>query len=195
MRHLWSLLLSLVLTPLIYVAAGYSAVQLSAATELGLAAGLGLLGAFVAGALYALLVMTRLSPVGPVLAGLIYLSASLWALLSRSGFDSVVPADFAGQQDLLHKPVPFGTALLAVPLLVTIFSARRWRARADGTAPAAKPGATPSGTPAETTEPLYPPPILPSGPNVGTPSYEPPVFIPPSQAPPIASEVPPPPQD
>jgi len=36
MRHLWSFLLSLLLTPLIYISAGFSAVKFSQATDLGL---------------------------------------------------------------------------------------------------------------------------------------------------------------
>ena len=69
MRHLWSLVLALVLTPLIYIAAGVSAVRLSDARGLGSTAVIGLVAALVAGGLYALLVMVHLSPVGPVVAG------------------------------------------------------------------------------------------------------------------------------
>ena len=48
MRHLWSLVLALVLTPLIYIAAGVSAVRLSDARGLGSTAGC-LVGALLVG--------------------------------------------------------------------------------------------------------------------------------------------------
>jgi hypothetical protein len=193
MRHVWSLLLALVLTPLIYMSAGISAVKLGDAKELGLAALVGLLAAFAAGGLYALLVMSRLSPVGPVVAGLIYLGVTLWAVLDRDGFASLVPADLFGQQNVLHVPVGMGTALLAGPLILTVFSSRRWRGsdqppRANEpatnfggpttSAPATTPAvaAVESATTAFDT-PTYPPTSYPP------PTYEPPVYTPPGSAP------------
>jgi hypothetical protein len=131
MRHVLSIVVAVMLTPLIYMAAGFSAIKFGDANEQGSieigSAALGLVAAFVAGGLYALLVMTRLSPAGPVLAGLIYLGITLWRLLDLDGFRSAVPGDLFGVDELLHVPAGYGTALLAVPLLFTVFSPRRWR--------------------------------------------------------------------
>jgi hypothetical protein len=191
MRHLLSFVLSLVLAPLIYISAGFSAVKFGEATELGLTAILGLVAAMVAGGLYALLVMARLSPVGPVFTGLLYLGVTIWALVDPSSFADVVPADLFGQPGLLHVPVGFGTALLATPLLFTVFSPRRWRSSAQPgpvtfDAAPAYPGAPATATPtyadtdtAQTAAPsyaasAYTPPSYPST------TYEPPVYTPPS---------------
>jgi hypothetical protein len=194
MRHLWSLALSLVLTPLIYIAAGVSAVKFGDARGFGMSAGLGLLAAFVAGALFATLVMGRLSPVGPIVAGLVFLGVTFWAVLDRDGFESVIPADVAGQQGVLHVPVGMGTALLAAPLLLTVFSPRRWRSSAQPAAPSydaapVYPDVDTSAAPTYATSvpsaaPTYASPSFPatSPPSYVAPTYEPPVYTPPSSA-------------
>ncbi len=191
MRHLWSLLLSLVLTPLTYISAGISAVKLGDAKELGATAVVGLLAAFVAGGLYALLVMARLSPVGPVVAGLLYIGVTLWALLDRAGFESTVPADIAGQKGVLHVPVGMGSALLAAPLLLTVFSPRRWRNSAQPAAPGyeaapAYPVAVPSAAPSyadvtPSAAPSYA--AAPTYPTAPATTFEPPVYMPPTSGP------------
>lgn len=173
MRHLWSFLLSLLLTPLIYISAGFSAVKFSQATGLGQNAVLALAGAFVAGGLFALLVMARMSPVGPIFGALVYLGVTMWALLDAKSFTDVIPADLFGQKNLLHVPVGFGTALLAAPLLFTVFSPGRWRG-------------APAGPPSFDAAPAYPPPPFSAAPAYhpdstlnAAPTYEPPVYTPP----------------
>jgi hypothetical protein len=190
MRHLWSLLLALALTPLIYAAAGVSAVRLADARGLGTAAGIGLAAGLVAGGLYAVLVMMQLSPVGPLFAGLTYLGVTVWALLDRDGFSSVIPADLFGELGALHRPVGMGTALLAAPLILTVFSARRWRGAAT---PATGPydaapsysSSVPSAAPSYTdTYVSAAPSYAPStSVDAGAPSYEPPVYTPPTYVP------------
>jgi hypothetical protein len=194
MRHLWSLLLALVLTPLIYAAAGVSAVRLSDARGFGTAAGIGLAAALIAGGLYAVLVMLRLSPVGPVAAGLAYLGVTIWALVDRSGFERALPANLFGEEGALHRPVGMGTALLAGPLLLTVFSTRRWRGTDEPATPTADaPPVSP--TPAPPPVPTYPEIVAPAPPTyapasslppAGTTSpgatYEPPVYTPPASA-------------
>jgi hypothetical protein len=189
MRHLWSLLLALGLTPLIYAAAGVSAIRLADARELGASAGIGLGAGLLAGGLYALLVMVRLSPVGPVVAGLAYLGVTIWALLDRDGFTSIIPADLFNEVGALHRPVGMGTALLAAPLILTVFSPGRWRgvkSPAIGTYdaapiyPAAVPSAAPSYAEAYTSAaPTY----APSTSAETATSYEPPVYTPPTYVP------------
>ena len=79
---------------------------------LGVDGGVGL----VAGALYAVLVMMPLSPVGPIVAGVTYLGVTIWSLVDRSGFERLLPSDLLGEDGVLHRPVGMGTALLAGPL-------------------------------------------------------------------------------
>jgi hypothetical protein len=173
MRHLLSLILALVLSPLIYVAAGFSAVKVAEANGGGsldiVPAVVGLGAALVAGGLYALLVMARLSPVGPVLAGLAYLGVAAWALFDQANFLSTVPGDLGGVKGVLHVPAGFGSALLAVPLLATIFSPRRWRRKATGMS--AQTAAYPSPSSAA---PTYAPPG--SGDAYAAPTYAPTTF-------------------
>ncbi|HEX6870175.1 MAG TPA: hypothetical protein VF163_03670 [Micromonosporaceae bacterium] len=172
MRHLLSVVLALILTPVIYMSSGYSAAKLSEANIGDLdfaAAGLGLLAGFLAGACYALLVMARLSPLGPFLGGLAYLGATVWALIDQAGFVDTVPADLFGVRGVLHIPVVTGTALLAVPLLLTIFSPRRWR-RSAQPAPVAYQAA-----------PEYPTTVSSAAPTYGdSPVYTPPTYQPPA---------------
>jgi hypothetical protein len=131
MRHLLSAALALVLAPLIYMSAGFSAIKFGEANEFGrieaAPAALGLLAALVAGGLYALMVMGRLSPVGPFLAGLLFLGVTLWRVFDYPGFARSFPDDLPSVENLMQVPAGFGTALLAVPLLFTIVSAGRWR--------------------------------------------------------------------
>lgn len=187
MRHLWSLLLALGLTPLIYATAGVSAVRLAEARGLNAETGIGLAAGLVAGGLYALLVMVRLSPVGPVITGLAYLGVTIWALLSRDSFTATIPADLFGEVDALHRPVGMGTVLLAAPLILTVFSPHRWRggpkpAPSSYDAAPTYPDAVSSAAPTYTdtfasAAPTYAPS---TSTQAATPSYEPPVYTPPT---------------
>ena len=173
MRHLLSVLLSLVLAPLVYVASGYSAAQFGEANANGqidiTPAALALTAAVAAGGLYALLVMARLSPVGPALAGLLYLGVTLWALLSRASFEDTVPADLLGAEGALHAPVGAGTTLLSIPLLLTVVSSRRWRRTAEPP-PAGSYDAAPDHADAPTlVSPTY-------DASAAAPTYEPPMY-------------------
>jgi hypothetical protein len=129
MRHLLSSILSLVLTPVIYISTGYGLVR-SADTGTGLAA---LIAFTVAGALYALLVLARFSPVGLVLGGVLLLGASLWALFGRRSFVDTMPSSVFGQHGVMLAAAATA-AVLAVPLLFTVASPRRWRQDTEPTA-------------------------------------------------------------
>jgi hypothetical protein len=192
MRHLWSLLLALALTPLIYVAAGVSAARLSDTRGFGAAAAIGLSAGLVAGGLYAALVMLPLSPVGPVVSGTTYLGVTIWFLVDRTGFESFLPADLFHESGALHRPVGMGTALLAGPLLLTVFSSRRWRGNEEPAAPAPEaepvyPRAVGSATPvypeavAPTVLTYAPTTTLPVAGSQPAPTYEPPVYTPPTR--------------
>jgi hypothetical protein len=182
MRHLRSLLLSLVLAPLVYISAGYSAVTLGETSERGhIAVGqaaLGLAAAIVAGSLYAILVMARLSPAGPALGGLMYLGVTLWALVDRQAFLDSMPANIFGLKGALHAPVGAGTALLSVPLLLTILSPRRWLGTITQPQPAPPYVVAPSYPPAPPSSArVYGNPATPA-PVYDVPAYYPPAYDP-----------------
>ncbi len=167
MRHLLSVVLSIILAPLTYLAAGFAAVKLDAAHLDGTtidwtAAGIGIGAGVAAGALYAVLVMARLSPVGPMLAGLVFLGATVWFYLDSASFKRVFDFDLFHEQHILLRPVGAGTLLLSIPLLATVFSPRRWSAStqpaqpltADAAAPA-YPAAVPSAAPTYGEQPTF----------------------------------------
>jgi hypothetical protein len=172
MRHLLSLVLGLVLAPLIYIAAGFSADHLgSVDINKGVALGTALLGlayALAAGGLYSVLVMARLSPFGPVLAGLLYLGVSVWVAVAPSNFLHTLPKSFLGNASVLIVPAGWGTAVLAVPLLLTIFSPRRWRRSAQPALVGYQ--AAPIYSPTTTASPYESPVYTPSS---AAPAYSP----------------------
>lgn len=137
MRHLGSILLSIILAPVIYVLASVGMVRL--ATNGAITAGGGatnwndvLVGAgsiVVAGALYAILVQTRLSPLGPLVAALGYIAAQLWALEDQSSLVKLIGDSVFGTKQAAEAPLTGLSLLLAIPLLATIVSPRRWRGK------------------------------------------------------------------
>lgn len=147
MRHLFSLLVSLILAPLIWLGAGIGGNRILAGRTGGstpespdlllVLLGLGVL--LTAGLLYAALVLSRLSPMGPVLVGLIYLGVTAWALLAHRTFLDVVPTDLGNLKGVGAAPADGVAAVLAVPLLLTLFSPRRWRRHERDTAQPAMP--------------------------------------------------------
>jgi hypothetical protein len=83
------------------------------------------------------------------------------------------PDALLGVEGAFSRPVTAGAALLAVPLLATVFSPRRWRSNPDSALPGydAAPAYPP---PPDTAAPAY----VPLGSDF--PSYQPPVYTPPS---------------
>lgn len=133
MRHLQSILLTLVLTPVIYIATGYGLVRSAevGTRSLDLGTGVAALGAFVvAGALYAVLMLVRFSPAGLVLGGLMLLGASVWAFFGTRSFLDIMPSSLLGQRGVMLAAAATA-AVLAVPLLATVASPRRWRRDAE----------------------------------------------------------------
>jgi hypothetical protein len=196
MRHLGSIVLALILAPLIYLLAGIGMAKTTEyvirqgyrgyVTEVGPGGygtlAVGILALLAAGLLYALLIMPRLSPVGLVLAGFLLLAVQVWALFGTRSFVHTVPFRTLGVAGAAFAPVQSGALLLlAVPLLATIVSPRRWRRSAQ---PAA---ATPYGVPAQPYPyqpytPSYPPP--PTGPAYpGAPGEPVPTSVPPLPVP------------
>jgi hypothetical protein len=187
MRHLLSLILAVILAPLIYVTAGFAiakwAESEASSGRFDLVPALLFLAAILlAGALYALLVLVRLSPLGLVLAGLTYLGVTVWGAFDPYGLYDVLPHKVLGVAGVLTYPVGPVTGLLAVPLLFTIFSPRRWRRYATPQ-PAGVTGAPAYPTGGVSAAPSYGTPSY-GTPSYGTPSYSPPsyggTYVPPS---------------
>ncbi len=209
MRHLGSIVLSLILAPLIYLLIGVGAANaatamLSAnlAPDYGKAGG-ALLALLVAALLYTLLVLTPISPAGPLLAGVAFLAVSVWVLFDTLSFVRLVLLK------IQHLPGSAGITpagpyllLLAVPLLVTALAPRRWQSEGSASAPARTPRAYP---PPPGYQPIFTPPPAyrpsraaidaDSQPVDPTRSLYPPPLTPPVMQPPVSPAPAPPPVD
>jgi len=192
MRHLISLVLGVVLAPVIYVLAGVSNSKASDhvllhkndLTTLGLAIGC----IVAAGALYSVLILIRLSPVGPMVAGAILAVPSVWALLDATRFNDLLPTSFLGVRGALTFGASSTLLLAAVPLVATVFSPRRWRASADSAASNEFDASPSYGTLPSTAAPVYQPansyttsaysPSTPSSSSYSPPSYSSPTYSP-----------------
>lgn len=87
----------------------------------------GLLLLLLAGAAYAILLLARFSPVGPTAVGGVFLLVSLWVLANPEALRDLLPAAVTKPGFDLTLPGQGMAALLAVPLLCTALSTRRWR--------------------------------------------------------------------
>jgi hypothetical protein len=124
-RHLVSILLAPILGAAAYVLMGIgfakrATLDWSTDTVISLALLL------AAGAVLALLLLVRWSPIGLVLVGVVYLGVTIWAISAPASFVDATPDNVLGVHNALRTPV-FVLPILAVPLLVTVFSGRRWR--------------------------------------------------------------------
>ncbi|WP_433374988.1 hypothetical protein ACQPZX_05050 [Actinoplanes sp. CA-142083] len=129
MRHIRSILYSLVLAPAAWVLTGVGLTgDLTARGRDGFAVEsfTGLLLLLLAGAAYGILVLGPISPAGPLLAGVVYLAIAVWSLMSPSSYADVWPPSVAKDGFDLSRPGYGLAALLAVPLICTALSARRW---------------------------------------------------------------------
>jgi len=177
MRHLGSFLLSMVLAAAIWITTGIGLSKFGEGLTDDpdyLAAFVGMVALGIAGGLYAVLMLVRLSPVGLVFAGLSFFGMTMWGLTAPSSFRDTVPRNLFGVADAGWIPSAGMAALLAVPLLATIASPRRWRRfpRPDpGTYPTVygSPAPTPAGYSAA---PNYPPAPAPTGLSY-PPAYDP----------------------
>jgi hypothetical protein len=131
MRHLGSIVLALLLASATWVLTGVGISKFAEARAdsvgFGVDLAVGLAAILGAGACYALLILPRLSPLGLVLAGLGMLGLVVLRVADLDQFNRLVPADFLNMNDALRIPADGYAALLALPLLGTMFSPRRWR--------------------------------------------------------------------
>jgi hypothetical protein len=177
MRHLGSIVLALLLAPAIWVLTGIGLSKFAearadpAGLDIDLAFGLGaVLGA---GLCYTLLILPRLSPLGLVLAGLGFLGLVIWRVNDLDGFNQAVPADFLNVPLALRNPAEGYAALLAVPLLGTLFSGRRWRRHDHPPAEYVE-----YATPVTPSYPVTPTDEYPTVPGMPTAGYPPPPYQP-----------------
>ncbi|MGI5212207.1 hypothetical protein [Plantactinospora sp. CA-290183] len=164
MRHLGSLLLGLVSVPLLWVLTGVGLTRFNTGIVREQAGGvvLGLALLVVAGVLLAVLLVPRISPVGPAVAGLCYLLMAAWTAVDFRSLVDVLPASFLGTPQALTAPIGGLCVLLGVALLGTVASPRRWRSG----------DPAPAGYPVNAGQqghPQYPAP----GPGVLPPNYGP----------------------
>ncbi|WP_250001054.1 hypothetical protein [Actinoplanes sp. M2I2] len=129
MRHFRSILYALVLAPAVWILAGVGFTHDLTARgrdDFAVESVTGLLLLVLAGAAYAILLFAPISPSGPLFGGLVYLGASTWALVSPGGYAGVWPDSVAKDGFDLSRPGYGLAALLALPLICTALSARRW---------------------------------------------------------------------
>lgn len=150
MRHPIGALLGLVLAPVIWTLLGIGGSRLQAdllpgqyrLTAVGLLA--------LAGLLLGLLLGLRTSPLGPVVAGLVFLVPSVFVIVlpeAVTGLLRIVPVGYRGQ---LGEPLFSGVLfVLGVALVVPVLSVGRWRSGRPGrglerdTGPGGPPGHPP----------------------------------------------------
>jgi hypothetical protein len=182
MRHLWSLLAGVVVAPLTWclVALGQSGSQekvgdwvntrrwdsvdlIEPAVYLA-----------VAGILLGLIATLRISPVGPLVGGLLLVAAYVGLFIAPLDVRRAVPDDWDvfDRQIPLRVPLDNGTlALIGVLLVMAVFSANRWR-RLPAAAAAAAPGAALTAPAAPEGVGAFPAPE-PVGEPVSTPEKTP----------------------
>jgi hypothetical protein len=169
MRHLISLVLGVILAPVIYILASvsnYKVAEHFATRNAFLPLAIGIACILLAGALYSVLVLARLSPVGTALAGVILAAPTVWALVSPSSFASTMPDNFLGMSNVFLASTLY--LLAAVPLVGTVFSPRRWRSSAQAPAADAFDASPVYGTQPSSASPVYQPAN-----SYTTPSYSP----------------------
>ena len=212
MRHLGSIVLSMLLVPIVYVLTGIGLVDWSVA-ESGSSLdyprlAVALVTLLGAGLAYAVLVLARLSPLGLILAGLALFGVSMWETLANDSFQHTMPRSILGVDQAGWATAGPVSALLALPLIATVISPRRWRRWANPPAavaptpayapPAGYPGFPPApqpGAPAPynpqfaapaSPAPAFGTPISPAAPAAPHPTVVDPTSVMPSSGPPAA---------
>ncbi len=138
MRHLWSFLAGLVVAPVTWVLVTLgqdgSASTVNRWVEIGTSNTANLIEPAVylavGGIVLGLLGTLRISPLGPLVAGLLLVTPYIGMFVTPFGVRDRIPADweFLGDPLPLRLPVENGTLfLIGMMLLVATFSGQRWR--------------------------------------------------------------------
>jgi hypothetical protein len=136
MRHLWSLIAGVVLAPIVWSVAAFGqavtakvlagGVPSSFESKLLIAAA-ALVGA---GLLFGILATLRISPLGPLVAGLAYIGVYAWWIFAPGNAANNLDrfSTVAGYEVHIATPVTSGLApVLGGALLISLFSVGRWR--------------------------------------------------------------------
>jgi hypothetical protein len=129
LRHVRSILYALVLAPVLWVLTGVGFnhdLTTRGRGTFAVESYAGLLLLLLAGAAYGILVFAPISPAGPSLAGLAYLGIAVWALSAPDSYAGAFPASVTKDGFDLSRPGYGLAAMLAVPLIATALSGRRW---------------------------------------------------------------------
>lgn len=186
MRHLGSVLLTLVIGPLVLALIGRgldafldATAESPAADPLAVVTALASLG--LAGMLFALLILPRFSPLGPLLAAAGYLTLGAVMLLEPDRVAAAQPWVQLGVDPAAATVTGALALVLAMPLLLSAFSAQRWTGPQPAVAPVrSAPGGYPPPPPTHAA-PSYPAPGPPPGYSQAT--YVPPAYPPPTTPP------------
>lgn len=208
MRHLGSLILGLVGAPILWVLTGTGWAKFNGGLTEDRAGEmfLGFVVLILAGTLLAALLLPRWSPIGPAVAGMLFLFAALWAMVDLGSLIDLMPRSFLDTPFALSVPVGALSVLLSIPMLATAAVPYRWRG-GGGRVAAQYPGAAgPYGQPPFPPGGQFPPPgaLTPSGAPIppgahlppggqfppGSPAGHPPNYGP-SAAPSFGPSVPP----
>jgi hypothetical protein len=154
MRHLGSLIAGIVVGIVAWVLIGVAQARIGSDAVNGINThswghySVALLLMAIAGLLIGLIASTRVSPIGPFVAGAAYVLLQL-AYVTWPHFLNWLPGSMFGQHDIWTRPMSSGVfALLGLVLLVGVLSLRRWQRWPKRTA-AAEPGVV--DTTADTT--------------------------------------------
>ncbi|WP_155369625.1 hypothetical protein [Catellatospora vulcania] len=132
MRHVWSLLAGIVITPLAWFAVAYGQAVMFDAAQVGghrpLWLGLALFA--VVGLLLGLVGSLRVSPAGPLFVALSYVGATAFLIARPEAAKQALPdlLEISGTLVVPLSPVSTGVlGLIGTMLLIAVLSLQRWR--------------------------------------------------------------------
>jgi hypothetical protein len=130
-RHFGSLLLALVIAPLVLALTGRGVGAFLDATSARLtdplATATAVAALSLAGMLLGLLVMPRFSPLGLVPAAIGYLTFGAWAMIDPDRLAAATPVRLLGWDRTAVAATGALAVVLAMPMLLSMFSLQRWR--------------------------------------------------------------------
>ncbi len=142
MRHIGSLIAGILVAVAAWILIGLAQSKLLQSAVTGISTqnwaryGLPLLFLAIAGLLIGLITATRISPVGPLIAGAAYVLLQL-AYVTWPAFLDWLPGSLFGESEIWTRPLRSGIfAVLGVAMLTAVLSLRRWQRWPSGKPPA-----------------------------------------------------------